>query len=165
MRWITFTVPNTRQREHHISISRTKSSPDGNSIVFFDVSGAACIRFARKPRAKRKSRSVCLASAFSRGRGTTAREGNEADAVGTMERCLACEAAAGGTPEPDALLWSNEPMGLMGLVRLIRRIPNRSHVSHKSHPFASITALQVAAGAKKTDVLPETNRLSLSRIG
>jgi hypothetical protein len=159
MGWITFTVPNTRQREHHISISRTKSSPDGNSTVFFDVSGAVCIRFARKPRAKRKSRSACLASAFSRGRGTTARQGSEGDAVGTVERCLACEADAVGTPEPDALFWSNEPMGFMGRVRLIRRIPHRSHVSHKSHPFASVTALQVAADAKKTDVLPETNRL------
>jgi hypothetical protein len=145
MGWITFTVPNTRQREHHISISRTKSSPDGNSTVFFDVSGAVCIRFARKPRAKRKSRSACLASAFSRGRGTTARQGSEGDAVGTAE--------------PDALLWSNEPMGLVGRVRLIRRIPDRSHVSHKSHPFASVTARQVAADAKKTDVLPETNTL------
>jgi hypothetical protein len=90
MRWITFTVPNTRQREHHISISRTKSSLDGDSIVFFDVSGAACIRFRRK--------NPCEAQ--------------------FVERCLACEADSVGTVEFDGLPDGNERVILVDALDL-----------------------------------------------
>lgn len=33
--------------------------------------------------------------------------------------------------------------------------PHKAHVSLRSHPIASVPALQVAAGAKKTDVSRE----------
>jgi len=66
-----------------------KSSPDGDSIVFFDVSVAACIRFTcKKPRAE------------------------------PVERCLAREADAVGTVERIGHWWGNEQMGFMERMRL-----------------------------------------------
>jgi hypothetical protein len=143
MGWITFTVPNTRQREHHISISRTKSSPDADSIVFFDVSVAACIRFTyKKPRAEPAER--CLPASASRPR-------DEADAAGAVE----CDGRLSRTRTP----LTSAPIALVPLPRT----HSTALLGFRPIGLASEATLHGLQPAETNPMFPrQTNRLKAS---